>query len=104
MLRCVLEGYTHLRIADQARRLNAFGLPADTIVPACPSVLRGWRFGIVAIIAAIADMIAGGMDTASVFCGLRKIHSAKGVRSKSLQLLYRARGRKDRCGRGSRAL
>ena len=38
MLRCVLEAYTYLKIADKAKLLKDFGLPEDTIVKACPFV------------------------------------------------------------------
>ena len=38
MLRCVLETYTYLKIADKAKLLKDFGLPEDTIVKACPFV------------------------------------------------------------------
>ena len=38
MLRCVLEAYTYLKIADKAKLLKDFGLPEKTIVKACPFV------------------------------------------------------------------
>ena len=38
MLRCVLEAYTYLKIADKAKLLKDFGLLEDTIVKACPFV------------------------------------------------------------------
>ena len=38
MLRCVLEAYTYLKIADKAKLLKDFGLPENTIVKACPFV------------------------------------------------------------------
>ncbi len=41
MLRCVLEGYTYSKIADRAKLLSDFDLPADTAVEACPFVFRG---------------------------------------------------------------
>lgn len=40
MLRCVLEGYTYLRTANLQKLLSDFGLPADTVVKACPFVFR----------------------------------------------------------------
>lgn len=40
MLRCVLEGYTYLKTADKAKLLTDFGLPADTIIKACPFVFK----------------------------------------------------------------
>ena len=41
MLRCVLEGYTYLKTVDQAKLLADFGLPASTVVKACPFVFCG---------------------------------------------------------------
>ena len=38
MLRCVLEAYTYLKIADKVKLLKDFGLPEKTIVKACPFV------------------------------------------------------------------
>lgn len=40
MLRCVLEGFTYLKTADQIKLLENFDLPADTEVVACPFVFR----------------------------------------------------------------
>lgn len=40
MLRCVLEGYTYLKTADQTKLLADFGLPASTEIAACPLVFR----------------------------------------------------------------
>lgn len=41
MLRCILEGYTYLKTVDKAKILADFGLPADTVVEACPFVFHG---------------------------------------------------------------
>ena len=41
MLRCVLEGFTYLRTADQAKLLKDLKLPSDTKVSACPLVFMG---------------------------------------------------------------
>ena len=38
MLRCVLEAYTYLKIADKTKLLKDFELPEDTIIKACPFV------------------------------------------------------------------
>ena len=38
MLRCVLEAYTYLKIADKTKLLRDFELPEDTIIKACPFV------------------------------------------------------------------
>lgn len=40
MLRCVLEGYTYLKTADQDKLLKDFGLSPDTEVVACPFVFQ----------------------------------------------------------------
>ena len=41
MLRCVLEGFTYLKTADQEKLLRDFSLPDDTQVEACPLVFQG---------------------------------------------------------------
>lgn len=47
MLRCVLEGYTYLKTADQAKLIadiakgSGVPIPPDTAVQACPFVFRG---------------------------------------------------------------
>lgn len=38
MLRCVLEAYTYLKIADKTKLLKDFELPEDTVIKACPFV------------------------------------------------------------------
>lgn len=38
MLRCVLEAYTYLKIADKTKLLKDFELPEDTTIEACPFV------------------------------------------------------------------
>ncbi len=43
MLRCILEGYTYLRVVDQKELLKDFGLPEDTEVKASPLVFRDSR-------------------------------------------------------------
>ncbi len=43
MLRCILEGYTYLRVVDQKGLLKDFGLPGDTEVKASPLVFRDSR-------------------------------------------------------------
>lgn len=40
MLRCVLEGYTYRKTVDKAKLLVDFGLPADTVIKACPFVFK----------------------------------------------------------------
>lgn len=40
MLRCVLEGYTYMRMVDKTKLLKDFNLPATTVVEACPFVFR----------------------------------------------------------------
>lgn len=40
MLRCVLEGYTYWKTVDKAKLLVDFGLPADTVIKACPFVFK----------------------------------------------------------------
>lgn len=40
MLRCVLEGFTYLKTANQIKLLEDFDLPADIEVVACPFVFR----------------------------------------------------------------
>lgn len=40
MLRCILEGYTYLKIVDTAKLLDNFELPANTKVVACPFVFK----------------------------------------------------------------
>ena len=41
MLRCVLEAYTYLKIADKTKLLKDFELPEDTVIKACPFVFYG---------------------------------------------------------------
>ena len=38
MLRCALEAFTYLRTVDRDKLIADFGLPADTVVKACPLV------------------------------------------------------------------
>ena len=41
MLRCVLEGYTYLKVVDKTKLLKDFALPEDTLIKACPFVFYG---------------------------------------------------------------
>lgn len=40
MLRCVVEGFTYWKTVDRAKLLTDFGLPADTVIKACPFVFK----------------------------------------------------------------
>jgi len=41
MLRCVLEGYTYLKVVNKTKLLKDFALPEDTLIKACPFVFYG---------------------------------------------------------------